>query len=100
MGAGFGAATLVLPIVFSAGCLNTQSVAFQEVPAATVSPAVACREAAEADGWRVLDVHGLQEVGDGYWEARVEVSDREMQDLIRCRHNTAEGWTEVVRLDE
>ncbi len=91
---------VLVPIMLCAGCLNTQSVAFQEVPAATNSPAIACRDAAEADGWTVLDVHGLEEVTDGYWEARVEVQDPEMQELVRCRHNTAEAWTEIVRLDE
>ncbi|TFG65586.1 MAG: hypothetical protein E4H28_03890 [Gemmatimonadales bacterium] len=83
-----------------AGCLNTQSVAFQEQPEAATSPRTACREAAQADGWTVLDVDGLDEVSEGYWEARVKVDDPELQDLVLCRHNTVEGWTEILVLDE
>ncbi|MFQ5530264.1 MAG: hypothetical protein ACE5FP_07925 [Gemmatimonadota bacterium] len=93
-------APILLVALLSAGCLNTQSVAFQEAPTADTSPAAACRQAAEADGWTVLDIHGLRQVSEGYWEARVEVDDPEMQELVRCRHHAIEGWTEVVELDE
>jgi hypothetical protein len=48
----------------------------------------------------VLDVHSIDEVTEGYWEARVEVNDPELQDLVLCRHNTVEGWTEILVLDE
>jgi len=48
----------------------------------------------------VLAVHGIDEVTEGYWEARVEVNDPELQDLVLCRHNTVEGWTEILVLDD
>jgi len=92
-------AQLVLCLLV-AGCLNTQSVAFQEQAEAATSPRTACREAAQADGWSVLDVDGLDEVTEGYWEARVKVDDPEKQDLVLCRHNIVEGWTEILILDE
>ncbi len=85
---------------FVTGCLNTQSVAFQEQAEGATSPKAACREAARAEGWTVLDVHALDEVSEGYWEARIVVDDPELRDLVFCRHNTVEGWTEVVVLDE
>lgn len=81
------------------GCIATQSAALQERPESDTSPTAACRQAAQADGWTVLDVHGLDEISEGYWEARVEVDDPELQDLVFCRHNTVEGWTEVLVLD-
>ena len=89
-----------MAMLFVSGCLNTQSVAFQEQAEAATSPEAACREAARAEGWTVLDVHALDEVTEGYWEARVEVDDSELQDLVRCRHNAVEGWTEILVLDE
>jgi len=81
------------------GCIATQSAALKEQAESTTSPVAACRIAAQADGWTVLDVHGLDEISEGYWEARVEVDDPELQDLVLCRHNTVEGWTEVLVLD-
>ena len=93
-------AAAVLATLACAGCLNTQSVAFQETPGASGSPEIACREAAHADGWTVLDIHGLRQVTEGYWEARVEVDDPDLRELVRCRHHAVEGWTEIVRLDE
>jgi len=83
-----------------AGCLNTQSVAFRQPAESEASPKAACRIAAQSDGWTVLDVHSIDEVTEGYWEARVEVNDPELQDLVLCRHNTVEGWTEILVLDD
>lgn len=82
------------------GCLNTQSVAFEERPAELASPEAACRSAAEAEGHAVIDVTDLREVSEGYWEARFVVEDPELRNLLGCRHNTRQGFTEVVRLDE
>ncbi len=90
----------IMSCLFVAGCLNTQSVAFQEQAESATSPRAACRIAAQADGWTVLDVYGLDEVTEGYWEAHVKVEDPELQDLVLCRHNTVEGWTEILVLDE
>ncbi len=92
--------SVVVSCLVAAGCLNTQSVALQEQAEAATSPTAACREAARAEGWTVLDVHGLRQVTEGYWEARIKVDDPELRDLVICRHNAVEGWTEVVVLDE
>jgi hypothetical protein len=89
-----------MTLLLVGGCLNTRSVAFQEQAEAATSPKAACREAARAGGWTVLDVHSLQQVTEGYWEARIKVDDPELRDLVVCRHNTVEGWTEVVVLDQ
>lgn len=94
VGAALAAAALV------GGCLNTQSVAFEEQPAELASPEAACRSAAEADDYTVIDITDLREVSEGYWEARFVVQDPELRNLLGCRHNTREGFTEVVRLDE
>lgn len=91
-------APLLLALV--AGCLSTRSVAFEEQPAALGSPAAACRQAAEAEGWTVIDVTDVREVSEGYWEARFVVDDPELRNLLGCRHSVARGFTEVVRLDE
>lgn len=82
------------------GCLNTQSVAFEEQPPELASPEAACRSAAEAEGYAVIDVTELREVSAGYWEARYVVEDPELRNLLGCRHNPRQGFTEVVRLDE
>lgn len=86
--------------ILAAGCLNTQSVAFEEQPAELASPEAACRSAAEAEGYAVIDVTELREVSTGYWEARYVVEDPELRNLLGCRHNPRQGFTEVVRLDE
>ena len=83
-----------------AACLNTQSVAFEEQPPALTSPAEACRAAAEADGWDVVEVTDVEQVSAGYWEARFVVDDPEMRNLLGCRHSPSRGFTEVVRLDD
>lgn len=83
-----------------AGCLNTQSVAFQERAESATSPRAACRIAAQTDGWTVLDVYSLDEVSEGYWEAHVKVEDPQLRDLVVCRHNVVAGWTEILILDE
>lgn len=84
----------------TAGCLNTQSVAFEEQPPALTSPADACRAAAAAEGFTVIEVTDLREVSDGYWEARFVIQDPELRNLLGCRHSVSGGFTEVVRLDE
>lgn len=86
--------------LLASGCLNTQSVAFEEQPAELASPEAACRSAAEADGHTVIDITDLREVSGGYWEARFVLEDPELRNLLGCRHNTRQGFTEVVRLDE
>lgn len=93
-------AALVGAGLLVSGCLNTQSVAFEEQPAELASPEAACRSAAEAEGYTVIDVTDLREVSEGYWEARFVVEDSELRNLLGCRHNTRQGFTEVVRLDE
>lgn len=89
-----------MAVLLVSGCLNTQSVAFQERAESATSPQAACRIAARAEGWTVLEVYALDEVTEDYWEARVRVEDPELQDLVLCRHNTVEGWTEILVLDE
>lgn len=83
-----------------AGCLNTQSAVLQEQPAPLASPADACRAAAAAEGFTVIELRDLREVSDGYWEARFVVEDPELRNLLGCRHSLREGFTEVVRLGE
>lgn len=92
-------AIVVLTLLALAGCLNTQSVAFEEQPAALESPAAACRAAAEADGWTVIDVTNVVRVSEGYWEARFVVDDPDDRNALGCRHSPARGFTEVIRLD-
>lgn len=92
-------AALAIAAVASAACLNTQSVAFEEQPPALTSPAEACRAAAEAEGWEVVEVTDVEQVDAGYWEARFVVDDPEMRNLLGCRHSPARGFTEVVPLD-
>jgi len=82
------------------GCLNTRSVAFEEQPPTLTSPADACRAAAAAEGFTVIEVTDLREVSDGYWEARFVIQDPELRNLLGCRHSVSGGFTEVVRLDE
>lgn len=82
-----------------AGCLNTKSVAFEEQPPALSSPADACREAAVAEGWTVVDVRDVREVSAGYWEARFVVDDPELRSSLGCRHSVDGQFTEIVRLD-
>lgn len=84
----------------AAGCLNTQSTALQEQPAPLSSPADACRAAAAAEGFTVIELRDLREVSDGYWEARFVVRDPELRNLLGCRHSASDGFTEVVRLDD
>lgn len=87
-------------IATSSGCLNTKSTAFEEQPAAAISPAAACREAALADGWSVIEVRDVREVESGYWEARFVVDDPQMRSLLGCRHSISGGFTEVYALEE
>lgn len=96
----YGVLTLALltPIVAGA-CLNTQSVALEEQPPALSSPAAACREAATAEGYAVIDVTDVREVSEGYWEARFVVDDPELRNALGCRHSLDQGFTEIVRLD-
>jgi len=82
------------------GCLNTQSTALQEQPAPLSSPADACRAAAAAEGFTIIEVKNLREVSEGYWEADLVVQDPELRNLLGCRHSLSGGFTEVVRLDE
>lgn len=89
----------LLAVLVAAGCLNTQSVAFEEQPPALTSPAAACRAAAEAEGRTVIEVTDVREVTPGYWEARFVVEDPELRNALGCRHNPGDGFTEVVRLD-
>ena len=89
----------LLAAAVAAGCLNTQSVAFEEQPPALASPEEACREAARADGYEVLDVTDVREVSGGYWEARLVVGDPDLRNLLGCRHSLNSGFTEVIRLD-
>lgn len=93
-------AACVAGFALLAGCLNTRSVALQPQPAALTSPVAACREAAEAAGWKVVDVTDVVQVSDGYWEARFVVDDAEMRNLLGCRHSVAGGFTEVYVLEE
>ena len=90
----------LISLVALTGCLNTQSVAFEDQPPALTSPAEACRAAAEADGWGVVEVTDVEQVSAGYWEARFVVDDPEMRNLLGCRHSPARGFTEVVQLDD
>jgi len=89
----------LLVALVAAGCLNTQSAAFEQQPAALTSPAAACRAAAEAEGRTVIEVTDVREVTPGYWEARFVVEDPELRNALGCRHNPGDGFTEVVRLD-
>lgn len=82
------------------GCLNTQSTPFEEQPAPLTSPADACRAAAAAEGFTVIEVTDLREVSEGYWEANFVIQDPELRNLLGCRHSISGGFTEVVRLDE
>jgi len=61
------------------GCLNTQSTALQEQPAPLSSPADACRAAAAAEGFTIIEVKNLREVSEGYWEADLVVQDPELR---------------------
>jgi hypothetical protein len=92
------AMAVLVPMVL-AGCLNTKSVAFEQQPPELSSPAAACRSAAEAEGYEVIEVTDVREVSPGYWEARFVVNDDELRNALGCRHNPREGFTEVVRLD-
>lgn len=83
-----------------AGCLNTKSTAFEEQPAPLSSPADACRAAAAAEGFTVIEVTHLREASEGYWEANFVIQDPELRNLLGCRHSISGGFTEVVRLDE
>jgi len=94
------AGALLVAAGLSVACLNTRSAAFEEQPAPLSSPAAACRAAAEADGWEVIEVTDVREVSEGYWEARFVVEDPELRNLLGCRHSLRESFTEVVRLDE
>ena len=94
------AAAVLLACVAIAGCLNTQSAAFAEQPAPLTSPADACRAAAAAEGFTVIEVTDLREVSEGYWEANFVIQDPELRNLLGCRHSVSGGFTEVVRLDE
>lgn len=87
-------------LLAAAGCLNTQSTALQEQPAPLSSPADACRAAAAAEGFTLIELRDLREVSDGYWEARLVVRDPELRNLLGCRHSADDGFTEVVRLDD
>lgn len=93
-------AVLTGSLLAVAGCLNTQSTAFEEQPAPLSSPADACRAAAAADGYTLIEVKNLREVSEGYWEADLVVQDPELRNLLGCRHSVSGGFTEVVRLDE
>ena len=93
------AALSVLAPTILAACLNTKSVAFEQQPPELSSPAVACRSAAEAEGYEVVEVTDVREVSPGYWEARFVVNDDELRNALGCRHNPRQGFTEVVRLD-
>lgn len=95
---GAMAAAALIPL--AAACLNTQSTAFEEQPAPLTSPADACRAAAAAEGFTVIEVTDLREVSDGYWEANFVIQDPELRNLLGCRHSISGGFTEVVRLDE
>lgn len=86
-------------LLAATGCLNTQSTAFEEQPAPLSSPADACRAAAAAEGFTVIEVTNLREVNDDYWEARFVIQDPELRNLLGCRHSATGGFTEVVRLD-
>ncbi|HSM09160.1 MAG TPA: hypothetical protein VLA33_09115 [Gemmatimonadota bacterium] len=90
----------MMAAIVAAGCLNTQSTAFQEQPAPLTSPADACRAAAAAEGFTVIEVTDLREVSEGYWEANFVIQDPELRNLLGCRHSISGGFTEVVRLDE
>lgn len=92
--------TVLVGALLASGCLNTQSVAFEEQPAALTSPADACRAAAAAGGYTLIEVKDLREVSEGYWEANLVVQDPELRNLLGCRHSISGGFTEVVRLDE
>ena len=94
------AAISVAAIALATGCLNTQSTAFEEQPAPLTSPADACRAAAAAEGFTVIEVTDLREVSEGYWEANFVIQDPELRNLLGCRHSIPGGFTEVVRLDE
>lgn len=87
-------------LLVATGCLNTQSAAFEEHPAPLTSPADACRAAAAADGYTLIELKNLREVSEGYWEANLVVQDPELRNLLGCRHSVSGGFTEVVRLDE
>ena len=87
-------------VLVVSGCLNTQSAAFEEQPAPLSSPADACRAAAAAEGFTVIEVTDLREVSEGYWEANFVIRDPELRNLLGCRHSISGGFTEVVRLDE
>ena len=93
------AALVAAMVATASGCLNTQSVAFEEQPPALRSAEQACREAARSEGYAVLDVTDVREVSDGYWEARFVIDDPELRNLLGCRHSLDQGFTEVVRLD-
>lgn len=92
-------AAFVLAAVALAGCLNTQSTSLEEQPAPLSSPADACRAAAAAEGFTVIEVTNLREVNEDYWEARLVIQDPELRNLLGCRHSVTGGFTEVVRLD-
>lgn len=83
-----------------AGCLNTKSTWLEEQPAPLTSPADACRAAAAAEGYTLIEVTNLREVSEDYWEADLVVEDPELRNLLGCRHSITGGFTEVVRLDE
>lgn len=93
-------ATVAVALLVATGCLNTQSTAFQEQPAPLTSPADACRAAAAAEGYTLIEVTNLREVSEDYWEADLVVEDPELRNLLGCRHSISGGFTEVVRLDE
>ena len=94
------AAISAVAIALATGCLNTQSAALEEQPAPLSSPADACRAAAAAEGFTVIEVTDLREVSEGYWEANFVIQDPELRNLLGCRHSISGGFTEVVRLDE
>lgn len=93
-------AAVALALLAVSGCLNTQSTALEEQPAPLTSPADACRAAAAAEGYTLIEVKKLREAGEGYWEADLVVQDPELRNLLGCRHSISGGFTEVVRLDE
>lgn len=93
-------ALLTGSLLAATGCLNTQSRALQQQPPPLTSPADACRAAAAAEGFTVIEVTDLREVSEGYWEANFVIQDPELRNLLGCRHSISGGFTEVVRLDE